>query len=226
MHRRLVLTGLAAAAAGPAFAQSQQPAPIPVAPQATGNQSSAAAGGVFQSSAQVGQTEIEHVQQTLAGGTVSLQTSEIALQKAQNPRVKQFAQFERDEQTTIAEVLRSIQEPAATASGGVASAAAAGSAAASATASSGTARVATAPEIAPDKADMMQTLQQAKPGPEFDRMYIQGQIVGHQELLQIQERYIQANTRNREQTNVAKLARGHIKEHIAMLQEIQQQIRS
>src|SRR3712207_607416 len=158
MHRRLVLTGLATAAASPALAQSQQPAPIPVTPQPAGSQSGAAAGGLFQSSAQIGQTEIEHLQQTLAGGTVALQTSEIALQKAQNPRVKQFAQFERDEQTTIAEVLRSIQEPVATAPGGTASAAASAGGAASAAASGGGARVATAPEIAPDKADMMQTL--------------------------------------------------------------------
>jgi putative membrane protein len=227
MHRRVVLTGLAVAAAGPVLAQTQQPAPIPVTPQSAQGQTGGAGAGASQSTAQFSQAEAEHLQQTLAGGTVALQTSEIALQKAQNPKVKQFAQFERDEQTTLAEVLRSIQEPAATASAGSASAAAAASGgAASATASGGAARAAaTAPEIAPDKADMMQTLQQAKPGAEFDRMYVQGQIQGHQELLQIQERYIQANTRNREQTNVAKLARGHIKEHITMLQEIQKELR-
>ena len=100
-----------------------------------------------------------------------------------------------------------MQEPAATASGGPASA------------------IGTAPHIAPDKADMMQTLQQAKAGAEFGRMYIQGQLQGHQELLQIQERFIQSNSRNREQTNVAKLARGHIKEHIARVQEIQKELR-
>jgi putative membrane protein len=72
---------------------------------------------------------------------------------------------------------------------------------------------------------MMQSLQQAKAGADFDRMYIQGQIQGHQELLQIQERYLQANSRNREHVNVAKLARGHIKEHLAMLQDIQKELR-
>jgi putative membrane protein len=155
----------------------------------------------------MGQAELQHIQQTLAAGTVALQTSEIALQKAQNPIVRQFAQFERDEQTTIAEVLRSMQEPAATASGGAA------------------ARSGTAPEIPADKADMMQQLQQAKAGAEFDRLYIQGQLQGHQDLLQIQERYLQANSRNREHVNVAKLARGHIKEHVARLQEIQKELR-
>ena len=206
MHRRVVLTGLAAAAATPAFAQTQQPSPIPVTPQPAQNQPGAAAGGVFPGG-QLGQPDVQHIQQTLAGGTVALQTSEIALQKAQNPKVKEFAQFERDEQTTIAEVLRSLQEPAATASGGAARAAA------------------TAPELPPDKAKMMEQLQQAKAGAEFDRLYVQGQLQGHQELLQIQERYIQSNSKNRELTNTAKLARGHIKEHIARLQDIQKELR-
>jgi putative membrane protein len=71
----------------------------------------------------------------------------------------------------------------------------------------------------------MEELQQAKAGPEFDRMYIQGQLQGHQELLQIQERYLQANSRNREHANAAKLARGHIKEHLARLQDIQKELR-
>jgi putative membrane protein len=56
-------------------------------------------------------------------------------------------------------------------------------------------------------------------------MYLQGQIQGHQQLLKIQERYLQSNSHNREHMNVAKLARGHIKEHLAMLQEIQREIR-
>jgi putative membrane protein len=225
MHRRLVLTGLAAAAATPALAQTQQPAPIQASPQSTQNQSGSSAGGVYASAGPMGQAESQHLQQTLAAGTVALQTSEIALQKAQNPKVKQFAQFERDEQTTISEVLRSIMEPAATASSGSAAAAASGNASASASASAGGRAAATAPEIPADKAKMMEQLQQTQAGAEFDRLYLEGQIQGHQELLQIQERYLQTNSRNREHTNVAKLARGHIKEHIARLQEIQKELR-
>lgn len=199
MHRRLVLTGIATAAATPLFAQTQQPTPIQVTPQPA-NQPS---GG----RAQLGQAEIQHIQQTLAAGTVALQTSEIALQKAQNTNVKEFAQFERDEQTTIAEVLRSLQDPGATATGG--------------TARGG----ATAPEISADKAKMMEQLQQAKAGAEFDRRYIEGQLQGHQELLEIQERYLRTDRPNREHVNVSKLARGHIKEHLARLQEIQKEFR-
>jgi putative membrane protein len=200
--------------------------PIQATPQPTQNQAGSAAGGVYASAGPMGQAEVQHLEQTLATGTVALQTSEIALQKAQNPKVKQFAQFERDEQTTIAEVLRSIQEPAATASSGAAAAAASGNATASASASGGGARTAaTAPEIPADKARLMEQLQQAQAGAEFDRLYIQGQLQGHQELLQIQERYLQTNSRNREHTNVAKLARGHIKEHITRLREIQNELR-
>jgi putative membrane protein len=211
MHRRIVLTGLAAAAASGAIAQTQQPSPIQATPQQAGSQSGSAAGGVYASAGPMGQAEVQHLQQTLANGTVALQTSEIALQKAQNPKVKQFAQFERDEQTTIAEVLRSIQEPAATASSGAAG--------------SGARTAATAPEIPADKARMMEQLQQANAGPEFDRLYVLGQLQGHQELLQMQERYLQGNSSNREHTNVAKLTRGHIREHIAVLQEIQKELR-
>jgi putative membrane protein len=222
MHRRVVLTGFTALAVGPALAQTQQPSPIPATPRPAQDTPPSAAGGVYQGGAgqsgaamgqgamgqgAMGQAEMEHVQRTLAAGMVALQTSEIALQKAQNPNVKQFAQFERDEQTTLAEVLRSWQEPAATASTGASPASATST-----------------PAIPADKANMMQALQQARPGAEFDRMYIQGQIQGHQELLQIQERYLQGS-RNREHGNVAKLARGHIKEHLAMLQDLQKEIR-
>lgn len=133
MHRRLVLTGIAAAAT-PVLAQTQKPTPIQVPPQPENQPSGAAA------RAQLGHAEIQHIQQTLAAGTVALQTSEIALQKAQNANVKEFAQFERDERTTIAEVLRSIQDPGATATGG--------------TPRGG----GTAPEIAADKAKMMEQL--------------------------------------------------------------------
>jgi hypothetical protein len=145
MHRRVVLTGLTAVAICPARAQTeQQPSPLPATPRPANDVPPAAAGGVYQGGAgqvagAMGRAEAEHLEQTLAGGMVALQTSEIALQKAQNPKVKQFAQFERDEQTTLAEVLRSWQEPAATAS----TAAPQGAAA-------------SAPAIPADKAEMMQ----------------------------------------------------------------------
>jgi putative membrane protein len=43
--------------------------------------------------------------------------------------------------------------------------------------------------------------------------------------LQVQERYLQSNPQNREHVNVAKMARGQIREHIALLEDMQQKIR-
>lgn len=48
---------------------------------------------------------------TLQLGTLSKETSELAMKQAINPRVKQFAGFEIAEQTTIAQVLTDSQNP-------------------------------------------------------------------------------------------------------------------
>jgi putative membrane protein len=71
---------------------------------------------------------------------------------------------------------------------------------------------------------MVQKLQQAS-GAEFDRMYLQGQIQGHRDLLQVQERYLQSNAQNREHMNLAKMARTQIREHIALLEDMQKSMK-
>jgi putative membrane protein len=201
------LAGLAGIAVTPvAFAQNT------TQPQSPAAQTGGAAGGVHGAAGvtnaspggpgQMGQAEQQWMNQTMMVGSVALQTSEIALQKADDEDVKQFAQFERDEQTTMAEVLRSMLEPAGTAS-------AQGGAGAQ-------------PQLDQMHAAMVQKLQQAKAGDAFDKEYVKGQIEGHQELLQIQERFLQGRPQNREAMNAAKMARGHIKEHIAMLKDIQE----
>ena len=48
---------------------------------------------------------------TLQLGTLSLQTSQLALERARDPHVKEFAGFESAEQTTIAQVLTDEQKP-------------------------------------------------------------------------------------------------------------------
>ncbi|HEX8168764.1 MAG TPA: DUF4142 domain-containing protein [Beijerinckiaceae bacterium] len=202
MDRRHVLAGLAGLPfAGAAFAQTAQP-------QSPAAQTGGAAGGVYGTAGvtnaspgggqALGQAEQQWIRDTMMIGAVALQTSEIALQKAQDEDVKQFAQFEADEQRTIAEVLRSMLEPA------------------------GTASAANPPQPDQQHAAMIQKLQQAKAGDAFDKEYIQGQLQGHQELLQIQERFLQERPQNREAMNAAKLARGHIKEHLALLKDIQE----
>ena len=56
----------------------------------------------------MGEAEKEHAMETLAVGSVALETARIAEDKAQNPWVKKFAKYEVAEQTTIAEILKSM----------------------------------------------------------------------------------------------------------------------
>ena len=176
MDRRHVLIGLAGMTlTSAAVAQS--------------GASSASSGG----SGAMGQAEQQWMQQTLMVGSVAMKSSELAAQKARDEDVKQFAQFEVDEQKGIAEVLRSMVDPAGTAS--------------------------TPPQADQKHAAMMQKLEQAK-GKAFDRAYIQAQTEGHQELLQIQETFIKSGSNNREAMNVAKLAASRIREHIELLDDI------
>ena len=54
----------------------------------------------------------------------------------------------------------------------------------------------------------------------FDREYLRAEIDGHNRLLEIQQAYLRAPD-NLDETNVAKLAQGMIKEHLALLGDIQ-----
>jgi putative membrane protein len=53
----------------------------------------------------------EYLAKTLMGGTLAKQTSQLALERATNPRVKQFAGFEIAEQTALAQVLTDTENP-------------------------------------------------------------------------------------------------------------------
>lgn len=194
MDRRVFfLTGLAAAFVTPALAQ-QPAAPAATTPGAAMNR----AGG------QMGQAEMQHMQQTMQLGMVALETSRIAMNKARNDDLKRFANFEVQEQTTLSEVLRSMMEPTGTAATG---------------------QSAAPMQMDANARDMIQKLQSQQAGAEFDKEYLDGQLKGHRDLLQVQERYLQSNPQNREHMNVAKMARGHIREHIAMLETMQKTLR-
>jgi putative membrane protein len=184
MDRRVVLAGLAAAAAAPAFAQTRE-TPSPTPPAQT---DAPATGGMSPGMGRMGmsQADMQHMQETLRIGTLALETSKIALDRAQNHDLKQFAQFEMDEQETLSEVLRSMMEPATTAATG------------SSSSMSGSAM-----QLDAKSRDMVEKLRGAQPGATFDRLYHQGQVEGHRELLQVQERYLQSNPQNREHMNVA-----------------------
>jgi putative membrane protein len=101
MNRRLVLLGVSAvtpllgpAAIRPAAAQNST---------ATGAGTSGSTGGTL--------GLLGYRAATLQLGALSRQTSEVALQRAQNLRVKQFAGFENAEQITMAQVLTSEESP-------------------------------------------------------------------------------------------------------------------
>lgn len=240
MSRRLIIAGLAAAISLPALAQGvqqNQAIPSPVTPQPAETQPNQGLGSNVQErqqrtqqggapqdtqtparqgqasapaaqGQQASQADRQYVQQVLAAGTVSLQQANFAISRAQNPRVKQFAEFEIGEQNTLQDVLHSFADPAATAS----------------TTKGAQQAAATAPELPLQDAAAMEKLSKAQAGPAFDRDFVAMQIDGHQKLLSIQEQYLKTNSGNREITNLAKLARGQIQEHLALLGSIQQEL--
>lgn len=67
----------------------------------------------------------------------------------------------------------------------------------------------------PRMAAMAAQLERAR-GPVFDRLYVQGQIEGHNQLLRIQEDYLRGG-RNIHLRHVATLARGQILDHLTLL---------
>ncbi len=244
MSRRLVIAGLAAAVSLPAVSlpalaqQQNQAIPFSTTPQPAERQTNPALGQNAQerqqrtqqggapqdtqtparqgqaSSApaamgqQQSQADRQYIQQALALSTVSLQQSNFALSKAQNPRLKQFAEFEIGEQNLLTDIMHSFADPNATAS----------------TTAGAQAAASTAPELPQKDSQAMERLSKAQPGAAFDRDYVALQIQGHQELLKLQETYLQQSSGNRETTNLARLSRNQIQEHLTMLQDIQKEL--
>ena len=210
MERRIVLVGLATLAAGPALAQSSPapatdapaaaaPAPAPAEPApAPAMKVAPPAGGT------VSAAVTDHITHTMAVGSLSLAVSRLAQGKARNALVKQFAAFETAEQDTIADILKTRMMPDVTPSGEVKSPTDAD----------------LAGKLDPKGKGLMEKMRAMKAGPEFDRDYIKAQIDGHKELLAIQEDYLKVAD-DLDQTNIAKLARGMIKEHLALLADLQ-----
>jgi putative membrane protein len=238
MERRVVLAGLVAAATSPVLAQQAPVAPIPATPQPTEglpNQSLGTRtqereqrtrqGGAPQdtrsqarqgdrssgssetlSGQQQSEADARYIQETLAAGTVTLQASVFARDKAQLPRVRQFARFEEEEQNTLADVLHSLAGPSATASTGRTQAAT------------------TAPELPAQASSLMERFSHAQAGPDFDRAYVTAQLQGHQDLLRIQERYLEGSRQDPDLAAIARLASGRIREHLARLQALEGQV--
>jgi putative membrane protein len=58
--------------------------------------------------AQMGPAEQRHAMETLRIGALSLATSQLALQRSRRPLVRQFADFESEESTTVAQIIREM----------------------------------------------------------------------------------------------------------------------
>jgi putative membrane protein len=144
----------------------------------------------------------KHIMDTMAVGSLSLLLSRVAKPKLTHPLLKQFVDFEIAEQETIADVLNAFKTNAAP---------------------KGTIQ-------APTDADLTQNLDEAgkasvekmraaHAGAQYDRDYIRYEVEGHRKLLDIQEVYLRSPD-NLDETNIAKLARGMIKEHLTLLADV------
>ena len=157
----------------------------------------------------MGEAETTHAKRTMMLGAMSLATSRIARTKAADDDVKEFSGFEIAEQETIADILKGMMEPKSADAVGQVKA-------------PSDAEVAEHLDIK-GKA-MVERLREAKAGVAFDREFVMGQIDGHKQLLDAQEDYLKVG-KNRDHLNIAKLARGQIKEHIALLTDIEKELR-
>lgn len=136
-----------------------------------------------------------HTSETMEAGSVSLETSRVAISKSSAPGVKRFAQAESAEQETVASVLKThagLDEK-------------------------------TKPPMTAEGKAAIDRLHAVKTGPEFDKAYVAAQIEGHQHLLRIQETYL-TNGKDATSRAIAMLARGHIKEHLMYLETLQKEL--
>lgn len=173
-------------------------AAMPAFAQTARKDSDAASGG---QPAAMGAAEQKHLTDTMAAGAMSLASSRVALKKVRNEDIKQFAEFEVAEQETIADVLMSVKDPSK-ASGKV-----------------------TKPSdaevrqlVSKDDAAALEKMEQLD-GKAFEQAYVKAQTDGHEKLLTIQETYL-ANGKLPAHLAIAKLARGQIKEHLTLLEDL------
>jgi putative membrane protein len=127
----------------------------------------------------------------LVGGSFTLQLSQAALKVSQNQRVRQFAAFEVAEQTAVAQVLMDTSDPNPP-----------------------------APPLDQQHTAAVNSVR-SRSGADFDVTYIQAQIVGHRELLQLTQNYLGAPLTDPVQRRSAILLRPVLMEHLALLASMQ-----
>ena len=185
MNRRHMLSAVAAAAALPVILSSTA--------------------SIAQVAKAAGDAEKKHADEAKNVGSLSLATSRVAVEKASDPMVKEFAKWEVAEQETIADILKSMEMD-------------------------GKAEGALKPPSDSEVQAMLDAegktaLEKLKSasGAAFDKAYVAAQLDGHKKLLAIQEDYLKVG-QVREHLSVTKLARGHIKEHIDHLDMLKSKV--
>ena len=153
-RRALILTVAATAAAAPVLAQTNPAANMPPSPGANRPSQANSAPPALSQAAET------HAAKTAQFGHASLEMANLARENASDAKVKEFAKFEHDEQTTVAKVLKSM-EPS----------------------------LMPLPPPA-EVAQAIDRLKQLKPGDAFDREFVSAQIKGHEMLRTIQEDYL------------------------------------
>ena len=196
LERRVLLTAIAATIAVPAFAQTtpRNDSAAAAKDSSTSDRSGATAGAM-------GAPEQKHMMETMAAGSMSLAASRVAVKKARDEDVQQFAEFEVAEQETTADVLNSMKDPSK-ASGKL----------------NPPSDAEVRKNIPQEDQAMLQKMEQMD-GKEFEAAYVKAQTDGHQKLLRIQEDYL-ASGKDLAHINIAKLARGQIKEHLQILADL------
>jgi putative membrane protein len=150
-----------------------------------------------------GPMEMRWMDETKHVGSLSLLISREAVRRVQGPKVLEFAKFEVAEQETVADILMSMTMPPDQVSGQVVPL---------------TEQQAMG-NLTPEGRGIVMKLRGLQ-GPEFERQFIMAEVQGHQRLLSIQQDYLDSG-HMRGAINVAKLAKGMIKEHLQLLSDIQ-----
>lgn len=149
----------------------------------------------------------EYFRQSLSASSTALAVSRLAAAKAHMDDLREFAQLESAEQETLADVLRSLT-------------------AQNASLNDRRGRRQGDAELEQNLdqrgRETLERLRAEPPGAGFDRAYLGALANGHLELLRIQETLLDSGRTSRgDVINVAKLARGMIKEHLQLLSDIE-----
>ena len=113
MNRRFLLTSIATLAASPVSRQNNTPVPNNLRQAAPGVAPQGAPSAAPLPASSGPDARQKHIKDTMTVGSLSLMLSRIAQTKANDPRLKQFVEFEIAEQETVADVSKALQTNAA-----------------------------------------------------------------------------------------------------------------